>query len=299
MARMNQTMNKVWVLGAAAVLVAGSGITMNFVLSSKSFAETGKQVIEQYKPEDTIPVTGAPGQTGAKAEYTVIDQSKSLTKDELMNSPKIQGLSPDEKKTWVDGVEATYIPSDKDLSAEQAAAYGAAVLKQSFAANLSGYTARAMFLRGALPGTDTWTVSFDPAESSAQANGSATASATGKSYHVYMNAVSGTVINASAFDEAASESAPKKADASDPVWRDKAEQAVAVLLPRNLSIVSSKVVTTENPRFGVPVLCELSNGTAYVAGISSESKEVINLYFFQNGYDGSLENSINKQKGMK
>ncbi|CAG7638001.1 hypothetical protein PAESOLCIP111_03902 [Paenibacillus solanacearum] len=297
MAKINKTMNKVWVLGVAVVLVAGSGITMNFVLSSKSFAETGKQVIEQYKPEDTVPALGASGPKEAKTEYTVIDQSKSLTKDELMNSPKVQGLSPDEKKTWVDGVEATYIPSDKDLSAEQAAAYGAAVLKQSFAANLSGYTARAMFLRGALPGTDTWTVSFDPADSSGQASGSP--AATAKSYHVYMNAVSGTVINASAFDETTSESAPKKADTSDPAWRDKAEQAVAVLLPRNLSIVSSKVVTTENPRFGVPVLCELSNGAAYVVGISTESKEVINLYFFQNGYDGSLENSINKQKGMK
>lgn len=295
MVKVKKTITKVWVFGAAAVLIAGSGMTMNLVLSHKTFAETGKQVIEQHTP-DRVPAADTPGRVETEAEYTVIDRSKSITKDDLMNSPKVQGLSQEEKTTWVDGVVSTYIPSDKDLSAEQAAAYGAAVLKQSFAANLSGYTARAMFVRGALPGTDSWTVSFEAEGSSKQENG--TAAATTKSFHVYLNAVNGTVMNASAFDEA-SASMPDNADASDPSWRDKAEQAVAGLLPPTITIVSSKVITSESPGFGVPVLCELSNGTAYVVGLSADNKEVINLYFFQSGYDGSLENSINKQKGMK
>ncbi|CAG7644975.1 hypothetical protein ACFQI7_25115 [Paenibacillus allorhizosphaerae] len=295
MVKVNKTMNKVWVFSVAAALIAGSGVTMNFILSNKTFAETGKQVIE-YQPDPLQKTVETPGKTEAKAEYTVIDQSKSFTKDELMDSPKVKGLSPEAKEQWVDGIQSTYIPGDKDLSAEQAAAYGAAVLKKSFAANLSGYTARAMFLGGSLPGTDTWTISFDPASSSGQPNGSTTAAA--KSFNVYMNAVSGTIMNASAFD-GSSVSTPKKADVNDPAWRETAEQAVAVLLPKNISIVNSKVVSSQSPNFGVPVLCELSNGTAYVVGISGESKDVVNLYFFQDGYDGSLENSINKQKGMK
>ncbi|MEJ8548792.1 hypothetical protein [Brevibacillus borstelensis] len=287
---------KMWknvgVFSIAVALIAGSGLTMNAILSSKTFAETDKQILQQ-QPDHNQPIE-APGKTETAAEYTVIDQSKSLTKDELMNSTKMKGASQQEKEQWVDGIQSTYVPGDKDMTAEQAAAYGATVLKKAFGANLSGYTAKAMFLRGPLPGSDTWTVVFNPNQSAKAAANAA------KRYNVSLNSVNGNLINASSFDDATN-SAPTHADGNDPVLLKLAEQTVADLLPKNVSISSTKVGTTENPRFGVPVVCQLSNGTAYVVGITGqgEEKEVINLYYFQNGYDGSLEKTMNQQKGMK
>jgi hypothetical protein len=35
----NQTMKKVWVFSVAAALIAGGGVTMNFMLNSKTFVE--------------------------------------------------------------------------------------------------------------------------------------------------------------------------------------------------------------------------------------------------------------------
>jgi hypothetical protein len=159
-----------------------------------------------------------------------------------------------------------------------------------FAANFSGYTARAAFLGGSLPGTDTWTVMFDPAGQTEAKASSA------KSYMVFLNAVNGTIINAGSSDDV---SALKNVDLNDSGWQEKAKQAVTSLLPKSVSISNSKVTADGINKIGVPVLCELSDGTAYMVGLAGENKEVANLYFFQNGYDGSLDNSINKQKHMQ
>jgi hypothetical protein len=284
----NQTMKKVWVFSVAAALIAGGGVTMNFMLSSKTFADTGAQLIQN--PTGNVQPKGTPAMTEAKAEYTVIDQSKTYTKDKLMETYKLKGAPQDQLESRANEILSTYTPGDKDISAEQAAAYGAGMLKKVFAANLSGYTASAAFLRGPLPGTDTWTVSFDPASQTEKANANLA-----KSYTVFLNSVNGTIINALSSDDM---SALKNVDLIDSGWQEKAKQAVTGLLPKNVSITSCKVKASDGLNIGVPVLCELSDDTAYMVGLAGENKDVVNLYFFQNGYDGSLNNTINKQKHM-
>jgi hypothetical protein len=163
-------------------------------------------------------------------------------------------------------IQFTYIPGDKDISAEQAAAYEAGMLKKVFAANLSGYTARAGFLRGSLPGTDSWTVWFEPTGQPDQSGQTEEAKANlAKSYTVYLNSVSGTIINASSSDDL---SALKNVDLNDSGWQEKAEQAVSGLLPKNVSITSCKVTASDGLKIGVPVLYELSGGTAYMVGLA-------------------------------
>jgi hypothetical protein len=284
----NQTMKKVWVFSVAAALIAGGGVAMNFMLSSKTFAETRAQVIQQ--PTGNVQPEKAPAITEAKAEYTVIDQSETFTKDKLIETLKLKGTPQDQLESRVKEIQSTYIPGDKDISAEQAAAYGAGLIKKVFAANLSGYTAHAAFLRGSLPGTDSWTVSFDPAGQNEKAKANPV-----KSYMVYLNSVNGTIINAISSDDV---SALKNVHLNDSGWQEKAKQAVTGLLPKNVSITNCKVTADGLNKIGVPVLCELSDGTAYMVGLVGENKDVANLYFFQNGYDGSLDRTINKQKHM-
>lgn len=281
-----KTVKKVWVLPVAAALIAGSGLTMNFILSSKSFAETGSETVPiQQQQTSFVQPEAKPAATEAAPEYTVIDQSETFTRDKLAESLKIKGAPEAELDSRVDEIQSTYVPGEKDITAEQAAAYSAGMLKKAFAASLDGYTARAGFLRGSLPGSDTWTVWFDPADPSASSGQ--------RSYMVFLNSVNGTIINASSSDDL---SALKNADLNDPEWREKAEQAVTALLPQNVSIRSSQVTAWDGLVIGVPVLCELSDGSAYMVGLAGDDKQVANLYFFQNGYDGSLDNSINKQK---
>ncbi|UUZ83826.1 hypothetical protein LJK88_08610 [Paenibacillus sp. P26] len=47
MANLSGTVKKVWVFSVAAALIAGSGVTMNFILGSKTFAENSDRVIQQ------------------------------------------------------------------------------------------------------------------------------------------------------------------------------------------------------------------------------------------------------------
>jgi hypothetical protein len=280
MKTLKQTVRKVWVFGLAAAFIAGGGVAMNFMLSSKTYAETGTQVVQQ--PAGNAQPQQSPVMAGDKAEYTVIDQSETYTKDKLEEALKAKGAPSAELESRAAELQATYIPGDKDLTADQAAAFGAGVLKKVFAADLSGYTARAGFLRGSLPGTDTWTVWFDPAAGDA------------KSYMVYLNSVNGTIINASSSDDV---HALKNVDLNDSGWQEKGQQAVAGILPKNVSIAGCKVTATDGiNKIGVPVLCELSDGTAYMIGLAGEDKHVANLIYFQNGYDGSLDQTINEQK---
>ncbi|UUZ90028.1 hypothetical protein LJK87_28935 [Paenibacillus sp. P25] len=167
MANLSGTVKKVWVFSVAAALIAGSGVTMNFILGSKTFAENSDRVIQQQQ-EESAPSGTAPEQAEVKAEYTVIDQSKNFTGDKLQNQLKAKGVPTAQLESRAEEIQSTYIPGEKDLTAEQAATYGAAVLKQVFGADLKGYTARAGFLRGGVPGTDSWSVSFEPGTDSSQ-----------------------------------------------------------------------------------------------------------------------------------
>ncbi|UQZ86355.1 hypothetical protein SK3146_05648 [Paenibacillus konkukensis] len=288
---LKNTVKKAGVFAAAAALIAGGGATMYILLSGETFAQTGVQVVQQ-PIKDVQPDTKA-AVTEEKAEYTVIDQSAAYTADKLKEALVAKGAPTAQLESRAAELQSTYVPGDKDITAEQAAAYGAGLLKKVFDADLAGYTARAGFLKGAVPGTDTWSLTFDPAGSS----GEAAAEASGaKSYSVYLNSVNGKIINASSsYDR----NAVKNAELNDSAWKEKAKQAVTALLPQNVTITGVKITAADGvDKIGVPVLCELSDGSAYMAGLAGDNKEIVNLYYFQTGYDGSLDRTINKQKQM-
>lgn len=83
----------------------------------------------------------------------------------------------------------------------------------------------------------------------------------------------------------------------DPMWKDKAEQAISVFIPENVSITSSKVLSA-TPETGVTVVCELSNGTTYAVRLIGENKEATVYVYFPNGYDGSLDYKPVTEKGL-
>lgn len=81
------------------------------------------------------------------------------------------------------------------------------------------------------------------------------------------------------------------------MWKDKAEQAISVFIPENVSITSSKVLSA-TPETGVTVVCELSDGTAYAVRLIGENKEATVYIYFPNGYDGSLDYKPVTEKGL-
>jgi len=82
----------------------------------------------------------------------------------------------------------------------------------------------------------------------------------------------------------------KNLNMNDPSWKQEAVKDVTALIPSTVSIKDSKVIST-SPMYGVGVLCELSDGSAYVIFIYGENKEAAVYCVFANGYDGSFDNT--------
>lgn len=74
----------------------------------------------------------------------------------------------------------------------------------------------------------------------------------------------------------------------DPQWLIKAEQAVSVLLPENITITGSKVVFASRDT-GVTAVFDLSDGSAIAVRLIGKSMEAAAYIDFPNGYDGSLD----------
>jgi len=275
---------KAWVLVAAAALIAGSNSIMAFALNRNVPTDVSTKAASITAPaaENT---QNQIGKAAAAAEYTVIDLSKTqpALKDRIKEKlSMIPDITPEQIEEKYNEIIANLTPADKDISAEQAAAYTADILEKAYRVDLEGYTAEAGFSRNPVPDYDNWTVTFRSPEA-AQNNEQRWV---GKMYYASVNSVDGTMLNAGAYDSDYTPQISK--DLKDPAWVEKAEQAISVLLPEKVSINSSRVVAT-HPEAGVTVVCELSDGSACAVRLLGENKEAAAYVFFPHGYDGSLD----------
>jgi hypothetical protein len=186
-------------------------------------------------------------------------------------------MTPEKVEQVYQAILANTIPGEKDMSADQAAAYAAGIIMKAYDVDLSGYRAEAVFSRNSVPNSDTWQVIFDaPNETNAAIR-----------YCASLNSVNGTMLSLSAYNlDYGRETHSTNLD--DPAWKNAAEQDVTKLLPSNVSITNSKVVSA-NSAGGVMVVCNLSDGSAYGVRLTGENKEAAVYQYFPSGYDGSWE----------
>lgn len=281
MSKLKTLIGKTWVYVAAAAIIAGSSSTMAFALNNNIPENASKNAVPfTSSTKDNIQTQTSKAEI--TAEYSVIDLSKNWHGSERETAIKtklsmIKGITPDQIEKKYNEIISNMTPGKKDVSAEQAAAYAADILKKAYGVDFTGYTAQASFSRSPVPNADSWTVIFY-APNEAQNT---------KRYLASVDSVNGTMLDASFYDLDYRAEEHNK-NLGDPEWINKAQQKISKLLPENISIDSSKVVSA-TPETGVTVVCELSDGSACAVRLTGENKEAAAYIYFQNGYDGSLD----------
>ncbi len=287
MSKLRSIISKTWVFAAAAALVVGSSSAMAFTLnnnvpeSASANAVSTTQVLKnsgQVQPAAAEP-----------AGYTVVDLSKSGLDSERKAALKTKldksGMTPEQIEKEYNTIIANMTPGEKDISAEQAAAFAADILEKAYGVDFTGYTAEASFSRNPVPYTDNWTVIFHAPQETQNT----------KRYLASVNSVDGTMLDASSYDLSYQEENSR--DLQNPEWKDMAVQKILKLLPENVSIASSKVVSATTAG-GVSVVCELSDSSAMGVRLTGENKEAAAYIYFPNGYDGSLDIKPVTEKGV-
>ncbi len=273
--------SKTWIPVAAAAMIIGSSSAMVYALNEDIPGRVSSNAAA------TIAVTKNNIQTQAdmavsNAGYTVIDLSKKglddtqkkVIKDKLSS---IKGITPQEIDEKYDTILSNMIPGEKDMSAEQAAAYAAGILKKAYGLDFTGYTAEVSFSRNPVPNTDNWGVIFHaPKETKATDR-----------YYVSVDSVKGTMLDAGCYNLDFDKQVKSK-NVEDPEWKDKAVQEISKLLPANVAVTSSKVVGA-TPDLGVVVVCGISDGSAYAVRLAGENKAAAAYQYFPGGYDGSWD----------
>jgi len=286
MENFKQVFKKTWVLVTAAALIAGSNTVMAFALNNNKTANTSANVAP-------ITVSAAVNdqsnidKAAAEAEYTVVDRSKrTISREELIGELKAKlstsGWTQEQLEKECDRLIASMIPGEKDITAAQAAAYAADMLKKAYGLDLKGYTAEASFSKNPVPYYDNWGVMFRSPDEMNKTKPEAQI----KTYYVSINSVDGTTLDAGFYTRDFRESTSK--NVKDPAWLEKGKAAVSTVLPEGISIKSSKVIYA-TPLAGVMVVCDLSDGAAYAVRLSGDNKDAAAYIYFPHGYDGSLE----------
>jgi hypothetical protein len=291
MKRLRELVKKTWVYVTATALIVGSSSTMGLVLSSNMTAKAAPNVVAVTSTPKTYTQTETV-KTEAKANYSVIDMTKDLKDNKENIKEKLRlgsQLTEKQIEEQSNSIIAAQTPGDKDISADQAAAYAADILKKAFGVDLKGYEAQANFFKSPVPtpNADCWSLAFSPAgapKNNEQQRFS-------NQYVATVNSIDGKIMDA--FFISADSNSPKqsKIDVNDPAWKEKAEQSLSALLTKNVTVTSSRVISS-GAGIGVNVVCELSDGSAYVVRLMGENKDPMSYFFFQNGYDGSLEKTV-------
>lgn len=275
MAKLKEIVTKTWVIGAGALLILGSSSAMAYALGN--VPESASAYVVTSTAQETT--NNSPLRTGVTAEYSVTDLSKGGPEQEKLIKDKLsltKDFTPEQIEEKYEDIIANLTPGDKDMSAEQAAAYAADILKKAYNVDFTGYTAQASFSKNPMPNSDNWTVIFHvPNEDN-----------TTQRYIASVDSVNGSMLDASSFN--LSYLPDNNKNLADPEWKNKAEEDIAKLMPENVTITSSKVLYA-TPETGVMVVSELSNGSACAVRLTGENKEAAAYIFFPNGYDGSLD----------
>lgn len=283
MTKFKTTINKTWIFAAATALIIGSSSVMAFALNN-NVPENAKGNVIPYTAAANQNIQNQTSQIEVKAEYTVIDLSKNRTVNEDKIKTKLsmtKGITPEQIEEKYNQIIANMTPSEKDISAEQAAACAADLLKKAYKVDFTGYTAEASFFRNPIPNSSNWIVMFKAPQEVKDVEQERI-----KSYVASVDSVNGAMLDASFYDYAYEEVISK--DLNSPAWKEKAEEKVLIFIPENLSIVNSKVVMA-TPETGVTVVCELSDGTAYAVRLIGDNKDAAVYVYFPNGYDGSMD----------
>lgn len=284
MPKIKAVLKKTWIFVAAAAIIAGSSYTMAYALNNNTAEVASVNAAPPTAVSDGMVQTQAP-KTETTAEYSVIDLSKNRSekKDLITDKLKrIEGITPEEIEKKYNEIIAAMTPADKDISAEQAAAYAADILKKAYGVDFTGYTAEASFSRNPVPNSDNWTVIFHaPGED-----------ANSKRYIASVDSVNGKMLDAGCYNLMFREDAginPEEISENldDPQWLIKAEQAVSVLMPEDVSITGRRVVFSSRDT-GVTAVFDLSDGSAISVRLTGRSMEAAAYIYFPNGYDGSL-----------
>lgn len=282
MKKLKEIVSKTWVISAGALLILGSSSAMAFALDP-NVPESASAYVSTAAAQDTNNYSSF--KTGVAAEYSVIDVSKgwpereNLIKDKLSH---INGITPEQVEEKYNEIISNSTPGAKDISAEQAAAYAADILKKIYTVDFTGYTAQASFSRNPMPNSDNWTVIFHSPDETQPKDWERSE----KSYIASVNSVNGSILDASFYDP---DYTPYiNQNLNDPAWMNKAEQAISAILPENVTIISSKVISAI-PEGGVTIVSELSDGSACSVRLTGENMDAVAYIFFPNGYDGSLD----------
>ena len=274
-----RAMKKVWVFAAATALIAGSTSVMAFALTNTVPQGAQKNIAATI----SSPAESGPARAGATAEkkspvYTVVDRTKQpidvgKLKEELSHKP---GMTPDKIDSAVQQTIANTTPGDKDMTADQAAAYCAAIVQKAYGIDLTGLTAEASFSKNPLPYSDNWEVIFRvPNETDSSVR-----------YYAVVNSVTGAMLNAGFYDLTFQES--NDTDLNNPDWTATARKDIEKLLPADVTITGIKVVAS-TPLTGVSVVSTLSDGSACGVRLSGTKKDAVVYINFPNGYDGSMD----------
>ncbi|GBF33682.1 hypothetical protein DCCM_2788 [Desulfocucumis palustris] len=278
MSKIKKLFHKTWIFVTAVAVIVGSSSAMVYALNTNIPEKTAanKASITAAAVNESIQTQASKAQI--TAEYTVIDRSKQKPNVEELKADisAKAGMTPEKVEEAYRTVLANMIPGPKDMSAEQAAAYAATMVKKLYGADLTGYTAVVSFSRNPMPNSDNWGVIFHaPKETDSSTR-----------YSASVDSVNGKMLDASCYNLDFREKTNK--NLQDPQWKNKAIEVVSKLLPANVSIRSSKVVFTHT-HAGVSTVCELSDGSAFAVRIEGENKEAVNIQYFPNGYDGSWD----------
>lgn len=269
MSKLKKVVGKTWALGAAAAIILGSSSVIAFALNhNDAYAST---VVHNA----TKHVQTAPNPSQSSGGYTVVDQSKKLPSHPpamLLQKWKLQGVTSqkqmDQKyREWI----ANHTPGAKDMSAQQAAAYAAAIVKKVYGLNLKGYTADAMFQTYPTPNSAEWDVTFYPQNSNKHTDG----------YSVAVNSVTGEFINLSLTGGAGESSST---NLTYPWLIPTAKKDISALVPKNVSITTSKIVGHKTGF--VYIVSNLSNGAALGVALNEKTKLAFWYHYFPKGYNG-------------
>lgn len=272
--------NKTWVFAAAAVIIVGSSSAMVFALNNSIPESNSANAARSTKSTKSYNQAESP-KTGITAEYTLIDLSKNepdpAGRDAFYDKMMVYDLSTEQIDEKYRAMIANTIPGEKDITAEQAAAYAAGIVEKAYGVDLAGYTAEASFSRNPVPNSDNWGVIFHAPEETASS----------VRYSASVDSVSGIMLYAGTYSlDFRAEGNNKNLE--DPAWLNTAVQDITRLLPEHVSITNSKVVCALEIG-GVSVVCELSDGSAYAVRLSGENKDAAAYQYFPEGYDGSWD----------
>ncbi|MEL7565821.1 MAG: hypothetical protein AAGU27_13150 [Dehalobacterium sp.] len=293
MSKFKTLVSKTWIFIAAAAIIAGSSSAMAFALNN-SVPESASANIVPFTAAIQENIQNQAPNTEVTGEYSVTDLSKSVheQKDIIIDKlNRIEGITPEQVEEKCNAIISNMIPGEKDISAQQAAAYAAGILKKAYKVDFTGYTAEASFSRSSFPNSDSWTVMFRSPEAARNDE----QRWAGKTYYASVDSVNGIMLNAGSCDFDYTEENNK--NLQDPQWKNKAEQLISALMPEDVSITGSKVVWA-TPETGVTVVCELSDGSACAVRLTGKNKEAAAYIYFPNGYDGSLDYKPLKDHGV-